>query len=90
MSDVDEKKPNAGREEYFIPRLRTMRLLNGWSIAKMAQQAGVDWATIDKIEKHKGVYDYIAAKVHSAVSANLGPAYKNPSKEITNSRRPLR
>ena len=73
---------NDSREQHFIPRLKTMRLLNGWSIQRLAQEAGVDWDTIKKLEKNHGVLDYIAAKVHAAASANLLPEYKDGTKEI--------
>jgi DNA-binding XRE family transcriptional regulator len=77
------------RDDYFIDRLTTFRLFNGWSRAKLAQMAGVDRETIAKMEKHHGVSDYIASKVFAAVATEkLSPEYKDPKKEITSSRRP--
>ena len=82
MADEDPKQAAQAREVFYIPRLKTLRLLNGWSMANLAREAGVDRAVITKIEKHHGVTEVIAHKVFNAVSGKLSPQYKDAKKEI--------
>jgi DNA-binding XRE family transcriptional regulator len=82
MANDEEGGDREERDLYLIPRLETMRLLNGWSMSKLAQEAKVDRDTIKKIEKKHGVSDYIAARVYAAVSAKLLPEYQNKENEI--------
>jgi transcriptional regulator with XRE-family HTH domain len=82
MADDEQGGGREERDLYLIPRLETMRLLNGWSMSRLAQEAKVDRDTIKKIEKKQGVSDYIAARVFAAVSAKLLPEYQNKENEI--------
>ncbi len=90
MSEKSEKSGGEGRDLWLIPRLTTMRLLNGWSMQQLAQEAKVDRDTIKKMERKRGVSDYIAAKVFAAVTANLLPEYKDQSQEVTKALRSSR
>lgn len=53
---------------WLVPRCKTLRVSAGMPIQKLASEAGVDRATIGKIEKNQGVSEPLAHRVFNALN----------------------
>jgi DNA-binding XRE family transcriptional regulator len=84
---ADAAAENAGNKAtWFIPRCKTLREQAGQRIQGLAKKAGVDRATIDKLEKRKPVTKPTAYRVLNALN-ELHVTKLDPNVEIISSLR---
>ena len=68
MASEGSEDKQGNHAVWLIPRCKTLRVSAGMPIQKLALEAGVDRATITKIEKHKGVSEPLANRVFNALN----------------------
>ena len=67
---------NGPRATFFVPNCKTLRISAHMTLNKLAQQCGVDRASLAKIEKHHGVTEIVATKVFDTLNELHGGELK--------------
>ena len=86
MASGEDEDKQGNHAVWLIPRCKTLRVSAGMPIQKLASEAGVDRATIAKIEKNKGVSEPLAHRVFNALNKRHRDTLK-AGVEITDSPR---
>ena len=85
-SGESEDKQGNNAAIWLVPRCKTLRVSAGMPIQKLASEAGVDRATVTKIEKNRGVSEPLANRVFNALNKRHRDTLK-ASAEITDNPR---